>query len=277
MAPSKRVKDATPQRPSRLLNLNKSPQAQKLLAAINTADSPLLRLPPEIRCRIYNFTFGDLVVRARWGRFHICHSSQACELQRRQNYDQRISYHPTGEPDFINDDSGFPRCQTQKRFQIPVHLLQVCRQIYHEAALKPFTEPTFDLRSFEKANPKLGSVMKKLVPTQARAIARIRIRNGYFFHKPSKAATFNLRGLKHVQVHFDIHTRGRSDEDPPLEVFLTFESDGGVEWLKSIGLKSMRFTAMAVGNTPMEDALASVLDWMKREEDNILGVAPKQT
>jgi hypothetical protein len=60
-------------------------------------------------------------------------------------------------------------------------------------------------------------------------------------------------------------------------VFLTFESDGGVEWLKSIGLKSMRFTAMAVGNTPTEDALASVLDWMKREEDNILGVAPKRT
>jgi hypothetical protein len=219
----------------------------------------LLRLPPEIRCRIYNFAFGDLIIRVNFGRYYVCHSSQACEVQRRQNYDQRISYHPTGDPDLIIEDSGFIDCQTQKHIQIPVHLLQVCRQIYHEAALKPFSEPTFDFRTFDSVNPRLETFMKKLVPTQARAIARMRVRNGSMFRLPSKGATFNMRGLKHVEVHFEV--TGRDEEyDHPLDELVWFKHEGGVRWLKSVGLSSIRFTVMAVGKTPTEDVLASILE-----------------
>jgi hypothetical protein len=231
-------------------------------------------LPPEIRYRIYSFVFGDLIIRVNFGSYHVCQSSQACELQRRQNYDQRISYHPEGDPNLISEDSGFMDCQTQRHVEIPVHLLQVCRQIYHEAALKPFSEPTFDFRAFDLVNPRRETFTKKLVPAQARAIAHMRARDGSIFRPPSKGAVFNLRGLKHVEVHFEIYT-GRvleedEEEDHPMEDLAWFKRQGAVAWLKNMGLKSIRLTVMAVGKTPTEEALASIFEWMKREEDEIL-------
>jgi hypothetical protein len=170
MAPSKRMKKATGDRPSRLLNLNKSPRAQKLLASTNAADSRFLRLPPEIRCRIYDFAFSDRVVRVRTSQVTFCQSSEACQIQHRQHYDQRI-VHQISLP-YPRDPSELEPCQAHKISKIPVHLLQVCRQVYHEAALKPFTQPTFD---FFVGNHGINYFLAGLVPGQARAITHIRL------------------------------------------------------------------------------------------------------
>lgn len=156
-------------RPSRMINLNKSPRDQKIMyvcllwahhvicvngsasysAVYNAENSPFLLLPPELRSRIYDFVFGDLVIRRLPWRNTVCQKHQACEVERRQRYDQKISYYPTPDqihPSHLKEDLGLTSCTTQKQARIPVRLLQVCRQINHEAALKPFSEPTFVTR-----------------------------------------------------------------------------------------------------------------------------------
>jgi hypothetical protein len=54
---------------------------------------------------------------------------------------------------------------------LPVHLLRVCRQIYHEAALKPFSEPTFILVELKEIC--MRALFEALVPTQIRAIKHL--------------------------------------------------------------------------------------------------------
>jgi hypothetical protein len=68
MASSASTKQDNGKRPSRLLNLNNSPPDQKELQVRNAAISPLLsKIPPEIRDRIYDYVFGDLIVRVNHG------------------------------------------------------------------------------------------------------------------------------------------------------------------------------------------------------------------
>jgi hypothetical protein len=111
-------------------------------AATNAANSLLLLLPPEVRCRIYDYAFGGFL-------FHItaavndvlyrtlCHSPQPCEYLPFQHCALRT---------LPSSGTSSPQCTKPKyapkleRSKIPVHMLQVCRQIYHEAVLKPFAQ-----------------------------------------------------------------------------------------------------------------------------------------
>jgi hypothetical protein len=80
-----------------------------------------------------------------------------------------------------------------------------------------------------------------------------------------------LKGLKHVEVHFEVwNGLDLGEENSSLEEMSKFKHHGGIEWLKNIGLKTVCFTVMAFGKAPKDDAIASILDWMKREEDEIL-------
>jgi hypothetical protein len=54
-----------------------------------------------------------------------------------------------------------------------------------------------------------------------------------------------------------------------------FKNKGGVDWLKSLGLKSIHFTALGVENRPTPDITASVVEWMEREEAVIMGTKRK--
>jgi hypothetical protein len=58
------------------------------------------------------------------------------------------------------------------RWNMPVSLLQVCRQIYHETALKPFSQTIFMVQ--EKWHAGSQAFLEALVPAQARAIKHIR-------------------------------------------------------------------------------------------------------
>jgi hypothetical protein len=165
-------------------------------------------------------------------------------------------------------------CQKpHKHGQIPVHLLQVSRQIYHEAALKPFTQPIFDLDTFTLS---YTSSLAQLVPVQARAIARVRLTFNWGFYL-NKAVVSQLHGLKYVEVHFyvDSLTRGTNIARPPYEL-ADFKKAGGIEWLKERGLKSIRFSMLIEGTQSTDDVKASILEWMKGGEEEILAVVPKQ-
>ena len=111
--------------------------------------------------------------------------------------------------------------------------------------------------------------MPRLVPAQVRAITRIQIEETFTFRN-SKTRNSFLRGVKHVEKHFIVRVDPRSARYDPLSEMKMFQNKGGVDWLRSIGLKSIHFTALAVGDRPTADITASVVEWMEREEAEIM-------
>jgi hypothetical protein len=162
-------------------------------------------------------------------------------------------------------------CEYHGEFRIPVHLLLVCRQIYHEAALKPFSEPLFDVASWTLPDRKYGFFTSKMVPAQSKAIAHLRVAENELF-KISKSAAAKLKGLEHVEVEFV----ARMDGSNPLAEMERFKKNGGVDWLKGVGLKSVHFTTFVAGDTSkldveeVEEMEESILEWTEREEKEIM-------
>jgi hypothetical protein len=160
-------------------------------------------------------------------------------------------------------------CRNSNHSPFPVRLLRICRQIYHEAALKPFTQPTFDFGEFT-----VNSFVARLVPTQARAIAQIRLTGVSRLHWLSKDIPSRLRGLKHVEIHLQyllVEFLGDHPLDEyPLNELARFNQGSNVEWLKNMGLKSMRFTTLIEGDVPKDSFKAAILELMKSAEDEIL-------
>jgi len=253
-------------------------------AITNAADSPLLRLPPEIRCRIYDYAFGSCLVHVNADRhqytFANCSSPQDCEAPLPQRRIQRISLYDDG-PD--GRSSTYEDCrkpvgrQNVGSCNIPVHMLQVCRQMYHEAALKPFTEASFHIVLVsEECSSSLKRFRASLVPTQARAIAHLRfslLRDQFL----SSAIASQFRGLKHVEIH--IATYGmwpRWADDEPLGQLQAFENGPGFQTLKKLDLKSLRFT-VSIQMVQMTEAIkVSILEWMGRLEVGITHAVPSE-
>lgn len=79
--------------------------------------------------------------------------------------------------------------------------LQVCRQIYYEAALKPFSENLFSYTVYSgwDLKPGLRSFLEMLVPAQAKAITHLRINvEGLgFLNLPTVA---KLNGLEKLDI-----------------------------------------------------------------------------
>jgi hypothetical protein len=194
----------------------------------------------------------------------VCHSSQACESRLRLRRDQRVVLDPIKH---LLRETVWPEgCETHVSSRVPVHLLQVCRQIYHEAVLKPFAQATFDFISPE-------AFLAKLVPGQARAIARTRFMCdvGWLFNL-SKGARSSLKGLKHVEIHYGIDGYYMP---PPFGVNglneVAYYLRGSIfNWLSGISLESLRFT-IGIESMGLTEALrADILELIERREDEIL-------
>jgi hypothetical protein len=164
----------------------------------------------------------------------------------------------------------------KKHHDMPVHILQVCRQMYHEAALKPFTQPTFEfIITNDLVNRGMVSFLIHLVPVQARAIRHLHLECHSTF-KLTKAATSLFKGLQRVEI--DINTFNHPDRNlqlgrhEALHDLASFKKTGGVEWLKSAGLKSVRFTvSIAESDEALTQTLRnSIMEWIEREENEIV-------
>ena len=279
-------------RPSRLLNLNNSPRAQKLLyvsrcpvarwdrrgllttcdsGATNAATSSLLLLPPEIRCRIYDYAFSGFVFHIssaglRRNRDHhntLCQSPHECELLQFKDCVERVSDHPS-------DREVFATCSqvtgpNRPRRDIPLHMLQSCRQVYHEAVLKPFAHATFHFVTSSSSHQYLHAFLNLLVPAQAKAIAHFFAICAYgSFISPALLKKFE--GLNRFDLHLVTGGQfgtgllwGSSEE---LEAFARLPA---VQLLKKLDLKSLRFTT----DHPDSDK-ATVLEWIRLQEIEIL-------
>lgn len=119
-------------------------------------------LPPEIRDRIYDYVFEDLIVRVdrglgprkRYREAPACNVVQMCDEHWRQPHPERILHRSFSDPFYLSESH--KNCDKHSRQEIPVHLLQVCRKIYHEAALKPFTSNLRNCHVY--SGPRLGKI-----------------------------------------------------------------------------------------------------------------------
>jgi len=159
------------------------------------------------------------------------------------------------------------KCKNDEETRMLVHLSRVCRQIYHETVLRPFTHATWD---FDRWNfhGRPGSLF--FIPGQVKAITRMQLSNVEGFRASKVRASF-LKELEHVEIHFLVTIRYATTKNDPELQMKTFKKRGGVEWLKGMGLKSIHFTALAEGDPPTAEIQDKIVKWMEREEAEILG------
>lgn len=219
----------------------------------NAENSRFLRLPPEIRCRIYDYVFGSNLVRLK-SYLHVKQRSKRvgymismcdCEYDHTQlsprvrEYEHQIYFEKVCTvPCRACEASNAQQTSALEGFSLP--LLQVSRQIYHEAALKPFQQALF-IFDFQESEAKeagygLPAFMNALVPAQVKAITRLRLLSAsprcIGFAKLSR-----LEGLKHLDRQLDFSFATTDHVSQKLE---DFAADPIVRSLAKMNLKSSR-------------------------------------
>ena len=132
-------------------------------------------------------------------RLDMCLCAQDCGPPHRITYHSPLRkpqlYSAVGSPDPNNHDcTQIDTRQSLGCYAIPLSLLQVCRQIYHEAALKPFSQTTFIIDGgYHLAS---RAFVDALVPTQAKAIIRVH----FACHDGMCPAFKVIRHLKKLEV-----------------------------------------------------------------------------
>lgn len=159
------------------------------------------------------------------------------------------------------------------RREIPLHMLEVSRQIYHEAVLKPFTQVSFHFRTGRHELRELRMLLKILVPAQAKAIARFygTVYDGTFT-TPSLLGKFD--GLKHVDLHIILSPVMETDhpevEDSALYDLHTLANNPAFRALADIELKFFRITVSLAGKRCSDNLKDRLSEWVQRHQDQIL-------
>lgn len=140
------------------------------------ADTPLLRLPTEIRNRIWNFACGGQLVKlpSKW---------RTSEKGGAVRYDGDRSLLATGDLNTICNQRPGPT-----RVLSAFHLPEVCRQIYSETALISYGENVFDLTFIDLHS---GSSMSRLMSAQRRAITTLKPDPRYLCSLPQDAGVWS--------------------------------------------------------------------------------------
>ena len=144
----------------------------------NAAQPALLRLPPEIRNRIYEYALGGSSIYIcqrveHHGREKVFLTYNVICQNEIPDEDLALSLRHLTEPvDVESDTRRHERCHLSNltvRRHLQLHLLQVCSQIHREVALVPFESNCFLTTDYSA----LTKCAKKLIPAQARAIKRL--------------------------------------------------------------------------------------------------------
>jgi len=122
----------------------------------------------------------------------------------------------------------------------PLQLLQVCRQIYHEAALKPFQKAFFQIRletySVKDKGFGLQAFMNALIPSQLKAITHLRLLSSdWALRRLDKLE--KLESLRHLELQIDLWFL-HFDHIPRL--IGSFTGDIIARSLANLNLKSIR-------------------------------------
>jgi hypothetical protein len=219
----------------------------------NAATSQFLRLPPEIRSRIYDYVFGSkpvsiqpyLHVEQRPKRVGYKISMCTCEHDHTQLSPRVRFYDHEKDLERVCTEA-CPNCTAGAAQRSPackslsLQSLQVCRQIYHEAALKPFQQALFvfdfGLPAMSKTCLGLPAVMNALVPAQLKAVARLRLLS-VSPHRLDPVNLPRLEGLKHFEMQFNWRFQ---DSDYMSRQLEDFANDSRARTLVKFNLKSVR-------------------------------------
>ena len=216
----------------------------------NAATSQFLRLPPEIRSRIYDYVFGSkpvsiqpyLHVEQRPKRVGYKISMCTCEHDHTQLSPRVRFYDHEKDLERVCTEA-CPNCTAGAAQRSPackslsLQSLQVCRQIYHEAALKPFQQASFNYNfdNYCYKGQGLQAFLRALVPVQAKAITHLRLSSlGPTFLKTTTLS--KMKGLKHLEIHLDFRIKS---SDYVLRVLGRFASDPLVLALAELDAKSI--------------------------------------
>ena len=247
--------------------------------AANARQSPLLRLSPEIRNRIYKLVLGG----------HEIHISAGCETLRSSicvltHVDAETSDDSSGESrgswlDYNLHEHCCPPSYRQRgteRIKLDVSLLQVCKQIHEEAALLPFASNTFLLQSISQ----LAWFSEHLLSAQRSAVTSIVLDNDdlmfvpAYWRRSSQAEKARLRRLTGVKkLRFNIENYwGQSPSIKEL-------NSGLARWLEVLPLRSIDGATVRIraprsldqeNEGPTQAVPEAYADWCLEAEKTIL-------
>jgi len=152
--------------------------------------------------------------------------------------------------------------------------------------------------------PGLKRFLASLIPEQARAIRRLHFASWWKNFALRQSTISLLKGLKHAEVniwatHYELgninpdsisllekqrfseldiwgifYTMGDKVLNP-LQCLQSFTRNGGLEWLKSLGLLSIRFNLGVTNGPPIiGDHKDIILEWIARAENEIMSDKP---
>ncbi|KAK0333755.1 hypothetical protein LTR91_020205 [Friedmanniomyces endolithicus] len=267
----------------KVLSTSSRTSEQQAIYEANAANSPLLKLPPEIRNRIWHLVLGGRTI-------HI--SSSSVMGRRRRFYSvcqvpgsddesaKKIKQHNALSGDAEGFESHRRRhdaCQisqstatTDYASQSSLNVLRTCRQAHEEGALLPFKLNDFDFHSFAHLVP----FLQGLFQAQAHAIEMITLAC-FAPHTTLTLARLvktRLKGLRQLRCFVEVNIYGTS-----LPVFRP-------SWSKALsqfnGLAITSATVLAYNGfsglmrSPPAGCSREVMrDWAKETEDGLLVAA----
>lgn len=223
-----------------------------------------------------------------------------CEHDHTQLSPRVRGYDHETEPDKVcthtcqsRTSSDAQRSSASEGLSLP--LLQVSRQIYHEAVLKPFQQALFILNCGEipmyPASYGLPAFMNALAPAQVKAITRLRL-------LPASSACIydaklpRLQGLKHLELQLDFKFRS-ADSDSIIHQLGEFAHDLDMRSLVKLHLNSVRVEIGLDGpnfsdrawaeltgkklTSPTQDDAKIFEEVLKRTEADLLGFSLRES
>ncbi|KAK3725492.1 hypothetical protein LTR37_000462 [Vermiconidia calcicola] len=191
-------------RPSRLLNKQQTAPKKKI-SEMNASESPLLRLPPELRNRIYGYVLGGNILhvsRNGWSQITvtICRrpdlDAPRADAIREQGAED-VTFRYRNHHASLGCTLSFHKDNGARK--LDVVLLQTCRHIHREAALLPHLLSTF---AFDCDLMDFSVFTDTLIPSQRRAIRAVTLvtcgRTIPRIKSPSQIS--RLTGLTHVTL-----------------------------------------------------------------------------
>lgn len=214
----------------------------------------------------------------------MCRCPDVCQttptrLNVRLNRRELYSLQPGAPPVYLTDNHPGRTCWNPHTnggavsSDVPLTLLATCRQIYHEAVLKPFSQISFIYDPSPFVSDDLGSFLDALVPAQARAIAHLRLM--------AEERNFpTARTIKRLGKLERLHICLVGDTYISLQQVLNkgvqrFEGAPGFNAIGKLCLGSLRITyeAGVFGMNDLNDSEAAaeaIIKWLEDTETRLL-------
>lgn len=211
-------------RPPRLLNLQLSPASNKAISTLNEHTSPLLRLPAELRTRIFEAAFGGNTIHVSAGprdfRVRICnHAGDYDDVEcRAVMVDTQMGVRKDANKRVPNHEKCLGRRRSHTSTKISLPLLLTCRQLYHESCLLPFSKNRFVFDSRDRiwyVDILVHFFKRYLNNTQVRAITEV-VFDGHHIDASSRVETNALalmQGLQKTGHIFYLHSQAHAASD----------------------------------------------------------------